>query len=68
MTTVSVTLTEKHLRYLDNLVADGVGKNRADVMRFALERFVAEEAILAMLEMQTDGSIGGDLRELFDSD
>jgi Arc/MetJ-type ribon-helix-helix transcriptional regulator len=68
MTTISVTLTSKHLRYLDNLVVDGVGKNRADVMRLALERLVAEEAIVAMLEMQTDGSIGGDLRELFESD
>lgn len=68
MTTLSVTLPEKLLRCLDELVADGVGRNRADTMRLALERLVEEAAIIEMLREELEKPGWNGPNEFFDSD
>lgn len=68
MATISVPLSTELQHRLDSLVSDGVGANRADVMRRALEHFAEEEAIQAVLRAEREVSEGkilrGDIREL----
>jgi Arc/MetJ-type ribon-helix-helix transcriptional regulator len=68
MTTISVTLPAKLLRCLDELVADGVGRNRADTMRFALERLIEEAVIIEMLREELEKPGRNGLSEFFDLD
>lgn len=68
MATISVPLSAELQHRLDSLVSDGVGANRADVMRRALEHFAEEEAIQAVLRAEREVGEGkilrGDIREL----
>ena len=64
MATISVPLSAELEHQLDNLVAQGVGSNRADVMRRALDRFAEEEAIQAILQAQREPTLYGDLDDL----
>ncbi|MEK7511216.1 MAG: hypothetical protein AAB582_03200 [Patescibacteria group bacterium] len=64
MATISVPLSAEQEQRLDSLVKDGVGSNRADVMRRALERLAEEEAISAVLRAEREPTLRGDLRDL----
>lgn len=71
MATISVPLSTELEERLDVLVADGVGANRADVMRRALTNFAEEEAVTAVLKAEREVANGrilrGDARKiLFD--
>ena len=64
MSTISVPLTPELEGKLDNLVEQGVGENRAAVMRQALRRLAEEEAVEAVLRASREPSLKGDLRTL----
>ncbi len=64
MATISVPLNPELQNQLDQLVKNGSGSNRADVMRRALEYFAEEQAINAVLKAQREPTLRGDLREL----
>ncbi len=64
MATISVPLSPKLEMHLDELIADGMGANRADVMRKALEQFIEDTAVLMVLKAQSEPSIRGNAREL----
>ncbi len=68
MATISVPLSAELENRLDALVSEGVGSNRADVMRRALEHFAEEEAVNAVLKAEREVGEGkilrGDLRTL----
>ncbi len=64
MTTVSVPLTEDQYRHLMALVKQGVGANKADVLRKALEKFAEDQAVEAVLRASKEPSLDGDLNEL----
>lgn len=68
MANVSVPLSAELEERLDALVSDGVGSNRADVMRRALERLAEEEAIRVVLQSEKEIAEGkvirGDLRKI----
>lgn len=64
MATISVPLPARLEEKLDALVKEGVGSNRADVMRRALERLAEEEAINAVLRAEREPIVRGDLRTL----
>ncbi len=64
MATISVPLSAKLEQQLDALVAEGVGSNRADVMRRALKNFAEEEAVNAVLKAEREPVLRGDLRKL----
>lgn len=71
MSTISVPLSKEREESLDNLIRQGVGSSRADVMRRALDRLAEEEAIAAVLEAERelhDGKkfLSGDLRKLLE--
>lgn len=62
MATISVPLSAELQERLDMLVANGVGANRADVMRRALEGLAEEEAITAVLKAEREVTQGKVLR------
>jgi len=64
MATISVPLTPELEVTLDKLVEQGVGENRAAVMRQALKRLSEEEALDAVLRTQKEPYLKGDLRVL----
>lgn len=64
MTTISVPLPHQMAKELNNLVKNGVGPNKADVVRRAIARFLEEEAVLAVLKAEREPSLHGDLRTL----
>jgi Arc/MetJ-type ribon-helix-helix transcriptional regulator len=62
MATISVPLSPELQERLDTLVSEGVGSNRADVMRRALEYFSEEEAVNAVLKAEREVASGRVLR------
>lgn len=64
MTTISVPLTEDQHRHLMALVEQGVGANKADVLRKALEKFAEDQAVEAVLRASKEPRLDGDLDEL----
>lgn len=64
MTTVSVPLTDDQHRHLTELIKQGVGANKADVLRKALEKFAEDQAVEAVLRARKEPSLEGDLDEL----
>ena len=64
MATISVPLSPELQERLDALVAEGVGSNRADVMRRALSKLSEDEAVRVVLEAEKEPVIRGDIREL----
>ena len=64
MTTISVPLPHQMAKELNNLVKNGVGSNKADVVRRAITRFLEEEAVSAVLRAEREPSLRGDLRTL----
>ncbi len=68
MGTISVPLSPKQQKHLDDLVDKGVGSSRAGVLRKALDKLIEDEAINAVLAAEREISLGkglrGDLRAL----
>ena len=62
MATISVPLSPELQERLDALVTEGVGSNRADVMRRALEHFSEEEAVNAVLKAEREVADGRVMR------
>lgn len=62
MATISVPLTSELQDQLDKLVAEGIGSNRADVMRRALAYLAEEAAVNAVLKAEQEVREGKILR------
>ena len=68
MSTISVPLTPKLEKEMNALIKKGYGRNKADVMRKALELLTEEEAVQDVLraeqELREGKGLKGNLREL----
>lgn len=64
MATISVPLSAELENRLDALVSEGVGSNRADVMRRALAKLAEDEAVNAVLRAEREPVIRGNIRDL----
>ena len=68
MSTISVPLTPKLEEAMNSLIEKGYGRNKADVMRKALELLTEEEAVQDVLRAEKELGEGkllkGDLRKL----
>ena len=68
MATLSVPLVFHLEEAVNNLVKNGYGANKADVVRKAIARFVEDEAVMAVLRSEQEIAEGkgleGDLRDL----
>ena len=65
MSTISVPLTPKLEKYLDDIVTS-TGSSRAAVMVEALERYSEDEAVNAILRASSVPSLRGDLDGLLE--
>lgn len=61
MSTISVPLSKEHEDRLDKLVKQGVGSNRAAVMRKALEKLSEDAAVEAVLRAEREPTLKGNL-------
>jgi len=68
MSTLSVPLKPGQEEAIDLLIKNGYGSNKADVIRRALEKFIEDVAVMAVLRSEQDVAEGrvfyGDLRKL----
>lgn len=64
MSTISVPMPAHLEEALENLIRDGRGSNKAELVRRAVAKMVEEEAILAVLQAEQEPLLHGDLREL----
>lgn len=61
MTTISVPLNDDLLAAIEQLIAQGKASNKADAIRKAVQKYVEDEAVLAVLQAQQEPSLDGDL-------
>lgn len=68
MSTISVPMPAHLEEALENLIKDGRGSNKAELVRRAVAKMVEEEAILSVLQAEQEVHEGkifkGDLMEL----
>ncbi len=64
MTTISVPLPADLLNALEDLVAQGKGSNKADVLRRALKHYIEQQAIADVLRAKEEPNLEGELDDL----
>jgi len=64
MTTLSVPLTDDMRAHIKLLVFQGVASNEASLAREAIQKYLEEKAVEAVLEAQKEPSLKGDLDNL----
>lgn len=64
MSTLSVPLSPNMLKAIEQLVKNGVAANKADLVRKAIDKFLEEQAIEAVLKASKEPRLAGDLDEL----
>lgn len=64
MTTLSVPLPSDMSQGLEALVKAGVASTKAEAARQAIQRYLEEQAVQAVLKASTEPSLTGDLDEL----
>jgi len=64
MTTISVPLNDEQYRHLMELLEDGIGANKADVLRKALEKLSKDQAVEKVLRAEREPSLKGNLNDL----
>ena len=61
MTTLSVPVSGELEKFIEKMVRDGKGSNKADVVRRAIISFAENEAVETVLKAQKEPSLRGNL-------
>ena len=64
MTTISVPIPPAMEESLNELIRNGRGANKAEIVRRAIDVFLEKEAIDEVIRAAQEPSLSGDLREL----
>ncbi|MCC7160752.1 hypothetical protein IT399_03470 [Candidatus Nomurabacteria bacterium] len=64
MTTLSIPVSGDLEKFIERMVRDGKGSNKADVVRRALKQYEENEAVRIILQAQSEPTLRGDLRDL----
>lgn len=64
MTTVSIMMEEELSRAVDNFVKLGIAGNRSEFIRRAVQLYVEEQAVQAVLKASKEPRLRGNLRDL----
>lgn len=64
MTTVSVPLSAELLKALEDFIHQGGASNKAAAIRKAIEVYLEEQAVQAVLRAKDEPTLEGDLRTL----
>lgn len=64
MATISVPLPAELLKRLQAFIREGKAPNKAVAMRIALEKYLEDQAVEAVLQAEREPTLHGDLDEL----
>jgi len=64
MSTLSVPLSSRLLRAIENLVKQGIVSSKAEAARKALEKYIEDIAVQEVLEASKEPRLKGNLKEL----
>lgn len=64
MTTLSIPISGETEKFIETMIQNGKGSNKADVVRRALKEYEENEAIRTILQAQSEPTLHGDLRDL----
>ena len=64
MTTLSVPISGDLEKFIERMIQEGKGANKADVVRRAIRQMSDDEAVRTILQAQSEPTLRGDLREL----
>ncbi|HEY4474731.1 MAG TPA: hypothetical protein VJC06_02310 [Candidatus Paceibacterota bacterium] len=64
MTTLSIPVSGDLEKFIERMVKEGKGANKADVVRRALREYQEDEVLKTILQAENEPSIRGDLRDL----
>lgn len=64
MTTISVPLPEDMLRAIEDLITRGIASNKADAIRRAVQKYIEDQEVEAILRASKEPRLKGDLDEL----
>ena len=64
MTTLSIPVSGDLEKFIERMVRDGKGANKADVVRRALREYEENEIVERILKAEREPSLSGDLRTL----
>jgi len=64
MANISVPVTAEQSKIIEKLIKKGLGRNKADVLRKALDFLAEEEAVRTALMAEQEPSLKGDLKKL----
>ena len=64
MTTLSIPVSGELQKFIEKMVKEGKGANKADVVRRALTAYSENEAVEAVLRAQAEPNLKGDLKTL----
>ncbi len=64
MTTLSIPVSGDLEQFIERMVEEGKGANKADVVRRALKQYEENEAVKTILQAQGEPTLRGNLREL----
>ena len=64
MSTLSIPLSDDRLKQIQSLIDQGVADNKASLVRKAIDKFIEDQVIEAILKAQKEPRLSGDLDEL----
>ncbi|OGI47097.1 hypothetical protein A2121_02655 [Candidatus Nomurabacteria bacterium GWB1_40_6] len=64
MTTLSIPVSGDLEKFIERMIEDGKGSNKADVVRRALRQYEENEIVKTILKAQSEPTLRGDLRDL----
>jgi len=66
MTTLSVPVSAEIANFIEQMVKEGKGSNKADVVRRALREYKENEVLRIILKAESEPTLKGDLRDLME--
>ena len=64
MSTLSVPLSADMLKGIESLIRQGVASNKADLVRKAIDKYLEDQAVEAVLRAEKEPNLEGDLDDL----
>ena len=64
MTTLSIPISGELEKFIERMIKDGKGANKADVVRRALREYEENEVIKTILQAESEPTLEGNLRDL----
>jgi Arc/MetJ-type ribon-helix-helix transcriptional regulator len=64
MTTLSIPISGDLEKFIERMIKDGKGANKADVVRRALREYEENEIVERILRAEREPSLNGDLKNL----